>query len=99
MTDPAIRPERFYTLQEAAALIHSDVRVSTLQAAIANGKLVRTVIGRRVLVAGRDLINFLEAARCPRQPEDLGSSFTGPTDATGPAEAGVLPLLLLHRLV
>lgn len=83
-----VDPERLYSLAEAAAEIHHSVKTAALRAAIDAGNLVGRKIGRTMLVAGRDLIDYLDRCRtCHASPRDQGSASTGQTKGTGRSRA------------
>ena len=67
------------TLEEAAAALHATISVSTLRAALRDGRLPRRKIGRRYFVTPAEIEEFLA---CPA-PESLPGSTTARTSGSG----------------
>lgn len=82
-------PLRLLTLEEAAPALHETVTVSTLRAAIRDGRLPRRKIGRRYYLTPAELEEFCTCL-APASPP---ASTTAPTNASGssamaPARSG-----------
>lgn len=85
--------DRLYTLEEAAARIHTSVKPAALRAAVNEGRLVARKVGRTLLIGEADLRAYLEECRtCPVPAKDPASACSAPMSGTmqSPARASVI---------
>ena len=69
-------PSQLLTVEEAAAYIHSTVRVHTIYSAISSGSLSATKIGRRYYINSEEIKRFINCPDHENQPDYTSAKMT-----------------------
>ncbi|MCK4814890.1 helix-turn-helix domain-containing protein [bacterium] len=71
------QPSQLLTVEEAAAYIHSTVRINTIYAAISCGSLNATKIGRRYYINTEEIERFINCQENASQPDSTSGMMMG----------------------